>query len=204
MLKQDLLIGIVSVSAIVYVILFDGSPAGPVPGQSAGAVPGTAWSQPATGRSTDGLLVIGSEGSVTPQARAKLIEDVRLWVERPIPGDFDRLKADHEAILSVADSISLYHVELDEPLRRAFAAKVAELHRYFLLQRTTIALAEVANNFLIPGSTEHEKIDQELARLRELQSDVETVERRYEFVYPKDRKAYLTQLIDVLAGMKKI
>lgn len=227
MLKQDLIIGIVSVSAIVYVILFDSSPGGIFPGQGAGPLTGAPSSQAQSVRTTEPalltpgrdaepgespgrvtpapsrLLVIGSEGTITPQARAKLIEEVRRWIGTPVPGDFDRLKESFEAMSQVADSVALFRVPLDEQLSRAFQEKMAELKRYYLLQRTTILLAEVANNYLVPGSTEYEKINLELARLRELERDVEWVEQRYEFVYPKDRKEYLKQLIEVLAGMKK-
>lgn len=226
MLKQDLLIGIVSVSAIVYVILFDSSPGGIFPGQGAGPLTGAPSSQALSVRTTDAvvlesgpdaepgeppgritpppsrLLVIGSEGTITPQARTKLVEEVRRWIGTPIPGDFDRLKADFEAMSQVADSVALFRVPLDEPLSRAFQEKMAELKRYYLLQRTTVLLAEVANNYLVPGSSEHEKIEQELARLRELERDVDWVEQRYEFVYPRDRKEYLKQLIEVLSGMR--
>jgi hypothetical protein len=203
-LKQDLLIGIVSVSAIVYVILFDGSPGGLIPGSNPAT--GTQASLSASARTTEppGLLVIGSEGSPTPQARAKLVDEARTWIERPVPGDFERLKADFEAISQTADAIALYRVPLDEPLARAFSQKLSEVKRYYVLQRTTVKLAEVANNYLIPGGTEHEKIEAELARLRELERDVEWVEQRYDFHYQKDRKEYLKQLIDVLSGMKKI
>lgn len=220
MLKQDLLIGIVSVSAIVYVILFDSAPGGLFPGQGA---PGpVAQSQAYSARTTEPvllirddetlsrvgpppsrLLVIGSEGTITPQARTKLVEEVRRWTLHPVPGDFDRLKADFEAMSQVADSIALFRVPLEEALSQRFQAKFAEIKRYYLLQRTTILLAEVANNYLVPGSSEHEKINQELERLRELERDVEWVEQRYDFVYPKDRKAYLKQLIEVLEGMQK-
>lgn len=225
MLKQDLLIGIVSVSAIVYVILFDSAPGGVFPGGVAPA-PAAGSSQGPSGRSTDPLaldrgrddlseplarvgpppsrlLVIGSEGTITPQARTKLVEEVRRWTLHPVPGDFDRLKADFEAMSQVADSIALFRVPLDEQLSQRFQEKFAEIKRYYLLQRTTVLLAEVANNYLVPGSSEHEKINQELARLRELERDVEWVEQRYDFVYPKDRTAYLKQLIEVLEGMQK-
>ena len=222
MLKQDLLIGIVSVSAIVYVILFDSSPGGLFPGQPAAS---NTSSQAASARSTDTpavetrrdsdepyqlaappasrLLVIGSEGTITPQARTRLVDEVRRWIEHPISGDFDRLKADFEAMSQVADSVALFRVPLEDGLARAFEAKMAEMKRFYLLQRTTTALAEIASNYLIPGSTEHEKIASELVRLQELQRDVEHVEQRYDFVYPKDRKEYLKQLIEVLSGMKK-
>lgn len=222
MLKQDLLIGIVSVSAIVYVILFDSAPGGLFPGAS--APPPAGASQAHSGRTTEAislsredtyeplarvgpppsrLLVIGSEGTITPQARTKLVEEVRRWTLHPVPGDFDRLKADFEAMSQVNDSISAFRVPLEDALSQRFQAKFAEIKRYYLLQRTTILLAEVANNYLVPGSSEHEKINQELERLRELERDVEWVEQRYEFVYPKDRKAYLKQLIEVLEGMQK-
>jgi hypothetical protein len=227
-LKQDLLIGIVSVSAIVYVILFDSSPGGILPSSPPpGALSGSSSSLARENRTTDSvlaeerrdadgdatvpptppatrLLVIGSEGSLTPQTRTKLIEDVRVWIDRAVPGEFDRLKADFESMSQVADSVALYRVALDESLARAFQAKMAELKRYYLLQRTTVQLSEVAGHYLIPGSSERERIERELERLRELSRDVDWVEQRYDFVYPKDRKDYLKQLIEVLEGMARI
>lgn len=221
MLKQDLLIGIVSVSAILYVILFDSAPGGLFPGASspplsmgASSSHSTRTTEPVSldregeslgrlGPSASRLLVIGSEGSITPQARTKLVEEARRWTLHPVPGDFDRLKSDFEAMSQVADSIALFRVPLEDQLAQRFSEKMAEIKRYYLLQRTTILLAEVANNYLVPGSSEHEKINQELARMRELERDVEWVEQRYDFVYPKDRKAYLKQLVEVLSGMSK-
>lgn len=219
MLKQDLFIGIVSVSAIVYVILFDSSPAGifPAPASS----PSLSTSAPESARTTDARdlndyassplgpapnrhLMIGSEGSLTPQARARLVEEVTGWLSRPIPGEFDRLKADYEGISQLADSLVTFKVGLDEALARSFAAKVAELKRYYLLQRTTLMLGQVANSYALPASSEAERIERDLARLRELARDVEWVEQRYEFVYPKDRKEYLKQLIEVLESMTRL
>lgn len=223
MLKQDLLIGIVSVSAIVYVILFDSSPGGIFPGASPSAPVATGTSFPESGRTTDvarrdlndyatsplgpapgHMLVIGSEGSPTPQARARLVEEVQGWLSRPIPGEFERLKSDYEAISQLADSLAMFRVPLEEPLSRAFQAKMAELKRYYLLQRTTLMLSQVANSYALPGSAEQDKIERDLARLRELARDVEWVEQRYEFVYPKDRKEYLKQLIEVLDSMARL
>ena len=218
MLKQDLFIGIVSVSAIVYVILFDSSPAGifPAPadrpGQtaSAPATPGTTaadlndYASSPLGPAPSRMLVIGSEGSPTPQARAKLVEEVTGWLSRPIPGELERLKADYEAISQLADSLNLFRVPLEEPLSRAFQAKMAELKRYYLLQRTTLMLGQIANSYALPASSEAERIERDLARLRELARDVEWVELRYEFVYPKDRKEYLKQLIEVLESMARL
>jgi hypothetical protein len=218
-LKQDLFIGIVSVSAIVYVILFDSSPAGifPAPASS----PGSSVSADASSRTTETrdltdysssplgpapsrMLVIGSEGTPTPQARARLIEEVTGWLSRPIPGEFDRLKADYEAISQLNDSLNLFRVALEEPLAKAFQAKMAELKRYYLLQRTTLMLGQVAASYALPASSEADRIERDLARLRELARDVEWVEQRYDFVYPKDRKEYLKQLIEVLESMARL
>lgn len=219
-LKQDLFIGVVSVCAIVYVILFDSSPAGifPAPALS----PSLATSAPESARTTGAArnltdyassplgpapsrhLMIGSEGGLTPQARARLVEEVTGWLSRPIPGEFDHLKADYEAISQLSDSLVTFRVGLDEALARSFSAKVAELKRYYLLQRTTLMLGQVANSYALPASSEADRIERDLARLRELARDVEWVEQRYEFVYPKDRKEYLEQLIEVLESMARL
>jgi hypothetical protein len=148
-----------------------------------------------------GLLVIGAEGGPTPQARARLVEDVRRWINRPIPGEFDRLRDEYEGISQVADSVALCRGALDDGLARVFADRLSELKRLYLLQRTTNQLAEVATAYPVPAASERELIQRELVRLRDLARDVEWVEQRYDFMYPKDRKEYLAQLIEVLESM---
>jgi hypothetical protein len=219
--KQDLFIAIVSVCAIVYVILFDSTMAGLFthPGDSASPISSPLATgaplaalrprdpAPVEPRRPDGddrLLVIEPEGGLTSQGRARLMEEVRGWLERPIPGELDRLRDDYEAISQLADSIAQYRLPLDGDLARAFQDKINEIRRTYLLQRTTTELGDLATNYAVPAASERERVQRELARLKELSHDVDWVEERYNFVYPQDRKAYLHQLIEVLEGMLRV
>jgi len=232
MLKQDLLVAVVSVSAIVYVILFDTptgtltsgpgsgpgalSPLMPSPVAMGGSSRSSESTTPEAGADTGGsgpigegisrepLLSIRPEGALTPQGRARLVAEARAWLDRPIPGEFPRLKDEFESISQLADSLALYRVGLDEKLSRAFTDKLGEIKRYYLLQRTTLLLGEIATNYSVPSPAERTRVAADLTRLRELAHDVDWVEQRYSFVYPQDRKDYLRQLIEVLEGMDRM
>lgn len=226
---------IVSVSAIVYVILFDSTMAGlfpsstnPTPSAANPLAPLTLGGVAPSPRTTDvqeaevqelpqsldgasggtvvkdQLLSIRPEGSLTPQGRARLVDEVQGWLDRPIPGEFDKLREEFEAVSQLADSLALYRISLDEKLARAFTDKLGELRRYYLLQRTTLLLTEIATTYSVPTPTELERVKNDLQRFRELARDVAWVEERYSFVYPQDRKDYLRQLIEVLEGMERM
>lgn len=221
-MKQDVLIAVVSVLAIVYVIVFDGTvDAGPNrkavrmvtstdPGVAARPQPEaphlvTSALEPSSPETpTLHPLTISAEGSPTPAARDRLIEEAQEWVKRPLPGELAHLAADSERIAKLAATLERFKVDLEPALATAFGERVTEFRRTYLLQKTTADLTEVADLYVLPGTSDRRTILDDLRRLTELARDVEWVEQTYSFQYPTERRAHLGQLIEVLSGMARL
>lgn len=207
-LEQDHVIALVAVLGIVYIILFDGGrPRSPVLGSATPAPAPSPLLAPTlmtTAPVTDPLLAIVPRARLTPDVREQKVALARRLSASPIPGALREVEALYQDMRALAQLLGEAGIYLDPMLARSFADKLGEVRRYYTFQKASRDLEVIVKGYVIPSNMEKERLQSDLARLRELKVEIDWLESTASYTFPGEHKEYLRQLVEVLEGMGRI